>query len=329
MERKIIEYPSFTSTIERLVQIPANLILNFSLDKINKIPKEFYYCDIARSYIVIKGHLYGIYKTFLDGDPLLYSQKSAYLEIFNTISNSVSKSMVSCRSIGEKCYGMPKEPQFIESYYQEFVVIAKRVRLPQKDNNSYQNIIQDALLQGYITKNDAEYFLHHLNVVALGVHIVWQIIQKMFQEYQEIGILSTIYDNQQQPHIEKYNSHFKVDISYSQAQSILTKLQKNGYISNKTTAETFYYRMTGVGKSTSEKIEWIKKGKRRKTELSKSGLVYFLRQFANYKVDKTQQCNDTIEDIFGLKLSSSTITNTTQCELKEDIDYLIRTILQS
>ncbi len=331
MEGKIIDSSSFLLTIERVVQIPTNLVLNFSSKKINRtIQKEFYFNALDRSYLLLKFHLYDIYRTLLHGENLSNFQDELYLDVLNEISCKVLlKSVISCRSIGEKYYDMPQNSQMIEVYYREFNMAFKNIQLPKKDDNSYRNIIQEVLSQGYITNKEAEYLKFRLTAIVSGVHVVWQILQKMFQECRVAGILPPISVSQQQPYIETNNAHFKVDLSYSQAQCLLSALQQNGYISTKTTADTFYYRMTGAGKNTTEKIVWIKTGKRRKHEISKSSLVYFLSLVANYKVDKTKQCTHIINNIFGLNLSSSTITNTTQCEFKNELDHLIGTILQS
>ncbi len=59
-------------------------------------------------------------------------------------------------------------------------------------------------------------------------------------------------------------AHFSVQWSYEQTNHILAALQEHGFVSYGTTIETFYYRMTGNCAPTSNKIEWVKKGKKRK-----------------------------------------------------------------
>lgn len=118
-------------------------------------------------------------------------------------------------------------------------------------------------------------------------------------------------------------AHFSVNKSYVEIQQILTALQEQGFVSYDTTVETFYYRMTGNGAPTSNKIEWVKKGKRRKKDISKSGLVYFLKTFANYNVDQTSDCRNMIEEIFGISLPASIITRTSNCEYKTEIDNIV------
>ena len=53
-------------------------------------------------------------------------------------------------------------------------------------------------------------------------------------------------------------AHFDAKMTYQQAQSLLSALQQNGYIDTSTTADTFYYRMTGNGRPVTDKIVWIK-----------------------------------------------------------------------
>ena len=85
----------------------------------------------------------------------------------------------------------------------------------------------------------------------------------------------------------------------------------------------FYYRMTGDDMPTSNKIEWVKKGKKRKKDISKSSLVYFLKTFANYNVDQTLDCRNRIDEIFGISLPTSTITRISNCEYKTEIDDIV------
>lgn len=118
-------------------------------------------------------------------------------------------------------------------------------------------------------------------------------------------------------------AHFSVDKSYEEMRRVLTALQQQGFISAGTTIETFYYRMTGMGVPTNGKVEWIKKGKKRKSDISKSSLVYFLKIFANYNVDQTSDCNNKIQEIFSMSLPSSTITRSSTCEYKAEIDNIV------
>lgn len=119
-------------------------------------------------------------------------------------------------------------------------------------------------------------------------------------------------------------SHFSVNKSYDEMQRILTALQQQGFISADTDIGTFYYRMTGQGGSTDEKIKWIKNGKKRKDSISKRGLVYFIEIFTGDSVSKARNCTDKIENIFGLSLSSSTINSTADCEYKVELDRILK-----
>mgnify|MGYP000845890732 CR=1 FL=1 len=118
-------------------------------------------------------------------------------------------------------------------------------------------------------------------------------------------------------------AHFSVNKSYVEIQHVLTALQERGFVSYGTTIETFYYRMTGNCAPTSNKIEWVKKGKKRKKDISKSSLVYFLKTFANYNVDQTLDCRNRIDEIFGISLPTSTITRISNCEYKTEIDDIV------
>lgn len=118
-------------------------------------------------------------------------------------------------------------------------------------------------------------------------------------------------------------AHFSVQWSYEQTNHILAALQEHGFVSYGTTIETFYYRMTGNCAPTSNKIEWVKKGKKRKKDISKSSLVYFLKTFANYNVDQTLDCRNRIDEIFGISLPTSTITRISNCEYKTEIDDIV------
>lgn len=124
-------------------------------------------------------------------------------------------------------------------------------------------------------------------------------------------------------------AHFNTTMTYQQAQSMLVALQQNGFIDTSTTAGTFYYRMTGKGTPSNEQIKWVKLGKRRKRDISKSSLVYFLSKCANYNVDNTQQCRQEITDVFGFELSASTINSVAECEYSTEINTMIGSILQS
>lgn len=127
------------------------------------------------------------------------------------------------------------------------------------------------------------------------------------------------------PRSNEYSTHFSVQWSYEQAGRILKTLQDEGFISTNTTIDAFYYRMTGNGMPTSDKIEWIKKGKKNNSLISKRSLVYFVETIANYRVSKTKDCTDRINNIFGLSLSSSTINSTAVCEYKAEIDNIVET----
>ena len=118
--------------------------------------------------------------------------------------------------------------------------------------------------------------------------------------------------------------HFSVDKSYEEMQRILTALQQGGFVSMDTTIDTFYYRMTGKGTPTNDKIGWIKKGKKNNSSISKRSLVYFVETITNCRVSKAKDCTNLIKDIFGLSLSSSTINSTAVCEYKKELDCILQ-----
>lgn len=120
------------------------------------------------------------------------------------------------------------------------------------------------------------------------------------------------------------NSHFSISKPYKEVQRILTALQRQEFVSSDTTIETFYYRMTGMGVPTNDKVEWIKKGKRQKDAISKRSLVYFIEIFTDNRVNKARSCTDRIKDVFGLSLSSSTINSTADCEYKVELDSILK-----
>lgn len=62
--------------------------------------------------------------------------------------------------------------------------------------------------------------------------------------------------------------HFSVNMSYKELQRILTALQQQGFVSEGTTIDTFYYRMTGNGAPTQERIIWVKKSSNRAINLA-------------------------------------------------------------
>lgn len=107
-------------------------------------------------------------------------------------------------------------------------------------------------------------------------------------------------------------------------QRILTALQQQGFVSNDTDVSTFYYRMTGQGTPMSNKIGWIKKGKKNNSSISKRSLVYFVETIANCRVSKAKDSRNLIENIFGLSLSSSTINSTAVCEYKTESDRILQ-----
>lgn len=122
---------------------------------------------------------------------------------------------------------------------------------------------------------------------------------------------------------EREIPHLDTKWSPEQSNRILAGLQEKGFVSKETTGNTFYYRMTGNGVPTTDKVKWIKMGKRRKCDISKSSLVYFLENIANYNVNQTINCRNQVIEVFGISLPTSSITRTSTCEYKEEIDAIV------
>lgn len=203
MEGKIIMAPSVTEPIQQLVKGPAEHILAFSLQKIQNLSKQIYFSEISWSYRLLKAHLYAVYE-FLPEKKQPLTRDSLYTDLLREISHGVlsKSSVVSCRSIGEKFYSVPRDPSMIELYWREFNMISQRLRLPKKDDDSYQKIIKEALAKEYINCQEAEFLEFRLTANISYIHIVWQILQKMFQEYRVMGILTTMSENRQLQDIE-------------------------------------------------------------------------------------------------------------------------------
>lgn len=120
-------------------------------------------------------------------------------------------------------------------------------------------------------------------------------------------------------------AHFSVSKSYEEMQRILTALQQQGFISANTTIKTFYYRMTGQGTPTSDKIEWIKKGKRRKSDINKSGLLDFVFLMQGKECETPTK---SFPDIFSIdRLSNTTYQRfniDTGSEYRTELEKIIK-----
>lgn len=190
-----------------------------------------------------------------------------------------------------------------------------------KDSVSYRDV-RKAESVGLITRDEAESILACIWQVIFRVNMIADWIVEMYAKIESFIPLNEA-NNANQTGLNARNTHFSVSKSYEEMQRILTALQQQGFISTNTTIETFYYRMTGQGTPTSNKIEWIKKGRRNNSLINKRSLVYFVEMLTKHRVSKTQACTNQIEDIFGLSLSSSTINSTAICEYKAEIDKIV------
>ena len=192
-----------------------------------------------------------------------------------------------------------------------------------KENN-YSRHIRKAESIGLITKEEAEMILVSIWQIIDRVNTVADWIMEMYAKIESWIPSDGSVDANVQTAPNAQNAHFSVNKSYDEMQRILTALQQQGFISSDTTIETFYYRMTGQGGPTDDKIKWIKKGKKRKDSISKRGLVYFIEIFTSDSVSKARDCTDRIKNVFGLSLSSSTINSTADCEYKVELDRILK-----
>lgn len=190
--------------------------------------------------------------------------------------------------------------------------------------NDYSRHIRQAEAAGLITKQEAETILTSIWQVIGRVNTIADWIMEMYAKIEALIPSDDSNDASTQTSPNAQSVHFSVNKSYEEMRRALTALQQQGFISSDTTMETFYYRMTGQGGPTDDKIKWIKKGKKRKDSISKRGLVYFIEIFTGDSVSKARDCTDRIKNIFGLSLSSSTINSTADCEYKVELDRILK-----
>lgn len=246
-------------------------------------------------------------------------------------------------SFGEPIYVKDLEDEFMEvcpdmdsigkylplalSKYDEVKLPCRKRRYSMDDlvfsDNEYSRNIRKAESIGLITKEEAETILVSIWQIIDRVNTVADWIMEMYAKIESLIPSDGSDDANVQTAPNAQNTHFSVNKSYDEMQRILMALQQQGFVSADTTIATFYFRMTGMGVSTNDKVEWIKKGKKRKSDISKSSLVYFLKIFANYNVDQTSDCNNKIQEIFGMSLPTSTITRSSTCEYKTEIDNIV------
>ncbi len=191
-------------------------------------------------------------------------------------------------------------------------------------DNEYSRHIRKAESIGLITQKDAETMLVSIWQVIDRANTICDWIAEMYAKIESLIPSNGSYNANVQAAPDAQSAHFSVNKSYDEMQRILTALQQQGFVSNDTDVSTFYYRMTGQGTPTSNKIEWIKKGKKQKNTISKRGLVYFIEAFTGGSVNKARDCTDKIDNIFGLSLSSSTINSTAVCEYKTESDRILQ-----
>lgn len=190
--------------------------------------------------------------------------------------------------------------------------------------NDYSRHIRQAEAAGLITKQEAETILTSIWQVIERVNTIADWIMEMYAKIESLIPSNGSYNANVQAAPAAQNIHFSVNKSYDEMQRILTALQQQGFVSNDTDVSTFYYRMTGQGTPMSNKIGWIKKGKKNNSSISKRSLVYFVETIANCRVSKAKDSRNLIENIFGLSLSSSTINSTAVCEYKTELDRILQ-----
>lgn len=267
--------------------------------------------------LFLQWHLSGVYKTLPSPDKVGY--RGRFPDVLQYV---LSQPIISYRDIGVELWGLSPNIDELEKYVQIFKTklnnavtwLPQRYSLSDVRNTPYTNIVKKAQVDGFLSEKDAEYILVNVCKTISGIHQIRDSIKLMFDEY-----LKMVRKTPQ----ESKPIHFSVAKSYEEMQRILTALQQQGFVSTNTTIETFYYRMTGQGAPTSNKIEWVKKGKKISSSISKSSLVYFVETIANYRVSKAKDCTNRMKDIFGLSLSSSTINSTAVCEYKAEIDNIV------
>ncbi|WP_297415610.1 hypothetical protein [uncultured Alistipes sp.] len=191
-------------------------------------------------------------------------------------------------------------------------------------DNEYSRHIRKAESIGLITQKDAETMLVSIWQVIDRANTICDWIAEMYAKIESLIPSNGSYNANVQAVPAAQNIHFSVNKSYDEMQRILTALQQQGFVSNDTDVSTFYYRMTGQGTPISNKIGWIKKGKKNNSSISKRSLVYFVETIANCRVSKAKDSRNLIENIFGLSLSSSTINSTAVCEYKTELDRILQ-----
>ncbi|WP_303321883.1 hypothetical protein [uncultured Alistipes sp.] len=247
-------------------------------------------------------------------------------------------------SFGEPIYVKDLEDEFMEvcpdmdsigkylslalSKYDEVKLPCRKKRYSMDDlvfgDNGYSRHIRKAESIGLITKEEAETILVSIWQVIDRANTIFDWIAEMYAKIESLIPSNGSYNANVQAAPDAQSAHFSVNKSYDEMQRILTALQQQGFVSNDTDVSTFYYRMTGQGTPMSNKIGWIKKGKKNNSSISKRSLVYFVETIANCRVSKAKDSRNLIENIFGLSLSSSTINSTAVCEYKTELDRILQ-----
>ena len=196
---------------------------------------------------------------------------------------------------------------YTETLYSSYYDEQKRIY----EQGHFHNDIDDGTFAIYLYKQEKS--LYDQNVIGeflsevdrKEVKMIFDhfVVQYCQQSDSKIGnMISSIEEH----------AHFSVQWSYEQANRILEALQNEGFISTNTTIEVFYYRMTGRGKASDNKIEWVKRGKRRKKDISKSGLLDFVY------LAQGKEC-DAPTRIFPRIFQINKLCDTTYTRFKADV----------
>lgn len=214
--------------------------------------------------LFLQWHLSGVYKTLPSLDEVNY--RGRFPDVLKYV---LSQPIISYKDMGVELWELSPNIDELGKYMYIFKAkLDKAVTwLPQRyslsdvifDNTPYTDIVRKVQADGLLSKIDAEYILVNVYRAISCIHLIQDSIKQMFDEY-----LETVRETPQ----ESKPIHFSVSKSYEDIQRILTALQQQEFVSTKTTIDTFYYRMTGNGAPTQERIIWVKKSSNRAINLT-------------------------------------------------------------
>lgn len=124
------------------------------------------------------------------------------------------------------------------------------------------------------------------------------------------------------PIVEDKPLHLKCDYTPDKLQRLYSLCISQSIIASTTTYETFAYRMAGVGTPTTQKMEWIMQGKRRKG-CSKSGLLRFVEKHGKVIIGQDAKSKRIIAEVFGVSPISASTISRIDGEHNQLIDHLL------